>query len=289
MTRRTWLLGGFTLFILLLVVLAIPRTSVIANVPTGEVGIITRAGVMQRVVGPGQSLKLPLVESVHRISVRPSFTRLVPVSAATSDGFPVRGHVSVVWHVNPDHLREAFAQFRTDLRPAIENALPVVVRDILGKQPLDALVAPETRFDNDLTKKLAAAVPAYITLEHAQFDGIDYLPPSDRAISSILEVRRVHLDTANRVKMEQDYRIGDEAQTAKQLAVQAMRDDARLVWLRKFNELELKRLQDLAAAARQDPTILRILELQDDGRPSKDMNGTAMSEPMTTDNSTKSK
>ena len=101
-----------------------------------ERGVLLRNGALVGVVEPGLSFKIPLIETVKRISVQSNATTYQGLQAYSKDQQTATLNVSVSWHVVPAEVGKVYTQYQ-DLdglvSRLISRQVPTQVENVFGQ------------------------------------------------------------------------------------------------------------------------------------------------------------
>lgn len=114
-----------------------------AIVGAGNVGVITRLGAVNRVVNPGLSFKLPILESIEIMETRTQKEQ-VDAEAASKDLQEVKSTIALNYHLRGDKAVEVYQNIGTDYKfriidPAMQEAFKAATakftaEELIGKR-----------------------------------------------------------------------------------------------------------------------------------------------------------
>jgi regulator of protease activity HflC (stomatin/prohibitin superfamily) len=175
-----WGCGGAAfVFVVILVILSI------VIVPAGSVGVITKFGAVDRVVGPGLSMKVPIVDGVVMMDTRTQLEQ-VDASAASYDLQEVTAKIATNYHLLPDKASLVFQTIGPDyeakvVSPSIQNTFKAVTAmftapDLLQKRETVSVKAKEL-LQEELTKY-------YIIVDNFNIVNFDFSKEYNAAIEA---------------------------------------------------------------------------------------------------------
>ena len=232
------------LFLILVVIIAFIVLGVLLGsfftINTAERGVVERFNKFSRIAGPGLSLKLPFVETVHKVDMR---VQELPfkIETKTSDNVFVVIPVSVQYQVLADKVSDAYYKL-TDPEKQIES---YVYNVILGHVPKLAL--DEAYLEKD---QIAKAVKDELdsTMENFGFAIVRAL------VTDIVPDARVKtaMNEINAARREQEAALA-KGEADKTIAVKKAEAEA-----------ESKRLQGEGIAAQRKAIIAGLKESVED-------------------------
>lgn len=114
------------ILIVIVVLFVLPFFGVWTIVSAGHVGVITRLGAVNRVVHPGFTFKIPLIESVIAMETRTQKEQ-VEATAASNDLQEVKSTIALNYHLNGDKAVDVYQNIGVNYRervvdPAMQEA-----------------------------------------------------------------------------------------------------------------------------------------------------------------------
>lgn len=114
------------IFVIIAVLFLFPAFGVWTIVSAGHVGVITRLGAVNRVVHPGFTFKIPLIESVVSMETRTQKEQ-VEATAASNDLQEVKSTIALNYHLNGDKAVDVYQNIGVNYRervvdPAMQEA-----------------------------------------------------------------------------------------------------------------------------------------------------------------------
>lgn len=114
------------ILVVIVVLFVLPFFGVWTIVSAGHVGVITRLGAVNRVVHPGFTFKIPLIESVVSMETRTQKEQ-VEATAASSDLQEVKSTIALNYHLNGEKAVDVYQNIGTNYRervvdPAMQEA-----------------------------------------------------------------------------------------------------------------------------------------------------------------------
>jgi len=174
---------GFTIFVFLVVVLLISLS--IFVVPAGSVGVVTRFGAVSHVAQPGLGMKIPLVDSVHLMSVRTQKDE-VSASAMSENLQVVTSTVAINYHLDGLYAVQVYQNIGTNyadiiIAPALQNTFKSVTAKFTAEELITNRESVRLEAEKELTDRLA---PYHIIVENFNIVNFDFSPEFQAAIEA---------------------------------------------------------------------------------------------------------
>ena len=151
-----------------------------------ERGVLLRNGALVGVVEPGLSCKIPLIETVKRISVQSNATTYQGLQAYSKDQQTATLNVSVSWHVVPAEVGKVYMQYQ-DLdglvSRLISRQVPTQVENVFGQYNAVSAVQNRGKFVADVTKAIRDSVTGPVVIDGVQVENIDFSDDYERSIA----------------------------------------------------------------------------------------------------------
>ena len=151
-----------------------------------ERGVLLRNGALVGVVEPGLSFKIPLIETVKRISVQSNATTYQGLQAYSKDQQTATLNVSVSWHVVPAEVGKVYMQYQ-DLDGLVSRLtsrqVPTQVENVFGQYNAVSAVQNRGKFVADVTKAIRDSVTGPVVIDGVQVENIDFSDDYERSIA----------------------------------------------------------------------------------------------------------
>ena len=151
-----------------------------------ERGVLLRNGALVGVVEPGLSFKIPLIETVKRISVQSNATTYQGLQAYSKDQQTATLNVSVSWHVVPAEVGKVYMQYQ-DLdglvSRLISRQVPTQVENVFGQYNAVSAVQNRGKLVADVTKAIRDSVTGPVVIDGVQVENIDFSDDYERSIA----------------------------------------------------------------------------------------------------------
>lgn len=197
-------------------------------VPSGSRGLYFRLGaVHEKVLGEGVHLKLPIIDKIKKISIRPielEYRVEVDSSGAiTKDNQTVGADMNIFYTYAPDKLVDMWRTYGQDKMEDILSAtLKETFKEVIGEYTIFNIAVSQDEIRGKVTEKLKEKLASYpISLNEVKIVNYDWSDSFDKQIATTME-------RAQQVKQaEQDLLITEqqaqkqvkEAEAAKQATI----------------------------------------------------------------------
>ena len=176
--KRIWIIA-IPVLVILLVALSI------YVVPAGSVGVVTRFSAVNRLAGPGIGLKIPLIESVHNMSVRTQKDE-VEASAMSENLQVVTSTIAINYHLDGGNAITVYQNIGTNyadiiIAPALQNTFKSVTAKFTAEELITNREEVRLEAEKELTNQLAAY---NIIVENFNIVNFDFSPEFQAAIEA---------------------------------------------------------------------------------------------------------
>ena len=190
------------------------------EINTGERGVLLRNGKVVEVVDAGLHFKIPIFETVHKISTRTQTEGFDKIQAYSKDQQPATIKVSVTYHIPVASIESIYQNFR-DIETMVANTVakqvPNQVENTFGRYAAVTVVQSREQFVADVSNNLRKAlenVPVAIDL--VQIENIDF---SDAYEKSIEDRMRAEVEVTTQKQNLEKEKINAEIAVTKAQAV----------------------------------------------------------------------
>src|SRR5260370_40002014 len=165
-----------------------------------ERGVLLRNGAVVGTAQPGLGFKVPMIDSVEKISVRTTTYTWDKMNSYSFDQQPADLKISVTLRAAPDKVSELYSRFGT-LKTAIDQVVsPHVnqqVKVVFGKYTAVRAIQDRGKLNADIKDAIAAALAGeqMIAIESVQLENIEfshaYLQSIEQRIVAEVEVQKL--------------------------------------------------------------------------------------------------
>lgn len=194
--------------------------SSVFTIDAGERGIILRFGKITGIANEGLNVKIPLIDDVHRMSIRDNNLSL-RTEASSSDIQSIMVEIALVYSLKETDLAHIYQTYRSDIeRILITPTLSEKINAIIAEYPIESFIEKRAEISNKInlafTKQIEGsgiAVKSLLITNH------DFSDEFDKAI----EAKKVAEQNALRAKFTlEQKRLEAEAQKIKQASLSPM-------------------------------------------------------------------
>lgn len=238
------------------------------TIDQGDRGVLLRFGKMVSVEEPGLHLKLPFIDSIHKMTVRTvKWTLSTSVYSKDIQGAEVK--ISLNFHLNPSSVGSIYASAGLSYdEKLILPQLLSVSKDVFGRYNAVSIVQAREELTKEIRRALEAKVASYgIVIESVQLENIDF---SDSYEKSVEERMKAEVEV-QRVKQNLEReRINAEMARAKaqgeaDAKIAKASADAKAIEL--VGRAEAEAIRAKSEAMKANPDYVRMLQAEKwDGR-----------------------
>nr|WP_227685329.1 prohibitin family protein [Klebsiella sp. S69] len=235
--------------------------SAVYTINEGERGVVLRYGKTVKIAEPGLGLKIPLVETVEKISVRNHAVIFNKLQAYSNDQQPAIMTVSVNFHIPPSEVEKMYSRYQTI--EALKNRLltrqvPTQLENVFGQYTAIRAVQDRARLVLDIQNAVIKAVAGPIIIESVQIESIDFSDAYEQSIEDRMKAevaiatRKQNLETE---KIQAQIKVTQaQAEADSQLA--AAKAEAEAIRMRGTAEAEAIRVR--GNALRENPGLVSL-------------------------------
>ena len=154
-------------------------------VPAGSVGVVTRFSAINRVAEPGIGMKIPLIDSVHNMSVRTQKDE-VPASAMSENLQVVTSTVAINYHLDGKNAITVYQNIGLNyadiiIAPALQNTF----KSVTAKFTAEELITNREQVRLEAERELTTQLATYnIIVENFNIVNFDFSPEFQSAIEA---------------------------------------------------------------------------------------------------------
>lgn len=157
------------------------------TVDSKERGVVLRSGKIIATAEPGLHFKLPLIDSVEKISTQHQALLFEKLDAYSKDQQPAELRVSISYHVPADQVAEVYSGYGSI--EGLENRIigrqaPTQVENVFGQYTAVSAVQNRVKLVADITKALRDNAKGPIVIDSVQVENIDFSNAYEQAISA---------------------------------------------------------------------------------------------------------
>lgn len=235
------------------------------TIDQGTRGVILRNGALVGIAQPGLGFKLPLIDSVEKISVQTHVETFERMHTYSKDQQPAELKISVNYRVSGDRVADLYTQFGS-----IEGALNRVIRPhvnqqtkvVFGGYTAVSAIQDRGKLNAEVADAIQEAVKGPIVVESVQIENIDYSKAYEASIEQRMlaevEVQKLR-QNADREKVQAEITVTQANARANGVRAQAQ---AEADGIRLKGEAEATAIRARAAALGENPNLVTLVQAE---------------------------
>ena len=155
------------------------------TVDQGERGVHLRNGAVVGSAEPGLGFKLPIFDTIKRISVQNLTVQYDKVPAYSKDQQTAEIRVSVSFHVPPGDVIALYSEYGSLeglTSRLVDRQVPTQVENVFGQYTAISAVQNRVTFVKDVTRAIRDAVKGPIVIDGVQIENIDFSDAYEKSI-----------------------------------------------------------------------------------------------------------
>lgn len=268
---------GIITAILLLILLAF---SAFYTVDEGERGILLTNGKLESVESAGLHFKLPMFQSVKKISTRTQTISGQTLSMYSYDQQIAELAISVTFHIAPEQVEDVYTRygengiFINGILPRINE----VSKTVFGKFTAERAIQERNKLNEDMNREIQEALSNVpVIIENIQIENLDFSDTYERAVEQAAkakadveraksELARVEQEAQQKVKNAEAEAAATKARAeaaAYSTKVQGEAEaNAAAYSIKVQGEAEANAIRERGAALRENPDVIRLTTAQ---------------------------
>lgn len=211
------------------------------TVEQGEIGLKRRFGEIVGTADAGLHFKIPIVESVVKLSIRTEKASYDDIESYSRDIQASRARVTTNVRLDPAFAQAIYAQYGENyVERVVEPQLLRRLKEVIGQYVAADIIAQRAKLGLDIEAALRSAVPEGILVESVQIENINFSEAYEAAIEQAMQAEA----EVRKVRNQQER----ERVAADTLVIQA-RGQAQSVRERAMAEADAIKLRGEAEAA----------------------------------------
>ena len=225
------------------------------TVDQGERGVITRNGAVVGTAEPGLGFKLPIVDSVHEITVQTQARIYDKVMAYSQDQQTAHMNISVNYRLAPDQVEKIYSEFggrEGIVTRMLDRQVPEEVKNVFGRFNAATSIKERERLSIEIQAAVQKAAGSdMMIIESVQIENIDFSAAYEQSIEQRMlaevEVQKV-TQNAEREKVQAE------------IAVIKAKAEADAVKLR--GDAEAHAINARGKALRDNPSLVELVQAE---------------------------
>ena len=155
------------------------------QIDQGERGVHLRNGAVIGSSEPGLGFKLPMFDTIKRVSVQNLAAQYDKVPAYSKDQQTAEIKVSVSFHVPPGSVIELYSEYGSIeglTSRVVDRQVPTQVENVFGRYTAISAVQNRVQFVQDVTKAIRESVKGPIVIDSVQIENIDFSDAYEKSI-----------------------------------------------------------------------------------------------------------
>jgi regulator of protease activity HflC (stomatin/prohibitin superfamily) len=155
------------------------------TVDQGERGVHLRNGKIVGTAAPGLGFKIPLIDSVVKISTQTHTASYQELQAYSRDQQPATIRASVTFSVPADKVEEVYENFKnidSMMARLVDRQVPTQVENIFGKYTAISVVQERVKFGLDVTEAITKSINGPIVINSVQIENIDFSAAYEKSV-----------------------------------------------------------------------------------------------------------
>ncbi|MCJ8053659.1 prohibitin family protein [Shinella curvata] len=218
------------------------------TIDQGERGVILRYGAVSGTADPGLGFKLPLIDSVVRISVQSKAIVYEKMEAYSRDQQPADIRLSVNYRIPADRVETVYANYGGEdglLSRLIERKVFEETKTVFGRFNAVTAIQERGRLNSEVAAAIQEGIAGPVLIESVQIENIDFSEAYEASIEQRMlaevEVQRLR-QNAEREKVQAEITVTQaRAQAdARRAEAQAQADAVRLAAQAESEAIKLR-------------------------------------------------
>lgn len=251
------------------------------TIDQGERGVILRYGAIAGTAEPGLGFKLPLIDTVVRISVQSQAAVYDQMEAYSRDQQPATVKLSVNYRIPVDGVATVYEQYGSEeglLSRLIERRVFEETKTVFGRFAAVTAIQERGRLNQEIAMAIQEGVRGPVTIESVQIENIDFSDSYEASIEQRMlaevEVQKLR-QNAEREKVQAEITVtqANASADARRADAQAQADAVRLQAqaeaeaIRLRGDAEALAIKARGDALRNNPGLVSLTQAEKwDGR-----------------------
>ncbi len=235
------------------------------TVDQGERGVHLRNGAIVGTSEPGLGFKLPMFDSVVKVSTQTHTVSYERLQAYSRDQQPAILKASVTFFVPPDKVEDLYANFKNIdslVDRLIDRQVPTQIENIFGKYTAISAVQERIKLVADVTEAIKKNIHGPVTIESVQIENIDF---SDAYEKSVEDRMRAEVEVQTQKQNLEKERVNAEiavTQAQAEADSQLARAKAQAESIRITGEAEASAIKSRAEALAKNQDLIELTKAE---------------------------
>ncbi|KAB2698076.1 prohibitin family protein [Brucella haematophila] len=246
------------------------------TIDEGERGVILRYGAVAGVAQPGLGFKIPMIDSIVRVSVQSKAAIYNQMEAYSRDQQPATMNLSVNYRIPPDRVEEVYANYGGEdglLSRLVERRVFEESKTVFGKFNAVTAIQERSRLNQEIAEAIQNSVRGPVVVDSVQIENIDFSDAYEQSIEQRMlaevEVQRLRQNaerekvqaeiTVTQAKAQADARRAEAEAQADAVRLQA---EAESEAIRLRGEAEATAIKARGDALRDNPGLVSLTQAE---------------------------
>jgi regulator of protease activity HflC (stomatin/prohibitin superfamily) len=235
------------------------------TIDQGERGVVLRNGRIIGTASPGLGFKMPLIDSVVRISVQSQLLKYDKQSTYSRDQQTAEIRLSVSIRATESNVDDLYAQYG-GLQGAIDRLISPKVyeelKTVFGQYNAVTAIQERARLNTDVRNAITKAAQGLVTIENVQIENIDFSDAYEKSIEQRMlaevEVQKIR-QNAEREKVSAEITVTQATAQANAVRQRALAE-AEAIKLR--GEAEAAAISARGKALGDNPHLVTLVQAE---------------------------
>jgi len=224
-----------------------------------------RNGKIVGTAAPGLGFKIPIIDTVVKISTQTHTTSYQALQAYSRDQQPATIRASVTFNVPADKVEEVYENFKSIdsmIARLVDRQVPTQVENIFGKYTAISVVQERIKFGIDVTDAITKAINGPIVINSVQIENIDFSAAYEKSVEDRMRAE-VEVQTQKQ-NLEKERVSADIAVTKAQGEAdsQLARAKAEAESIRIKGDAEASAIKSRAEALAQNQNLIELTKAE---------------------------
>ncbi len=255
MARR--IAGAAVVLLLILIVLG----GSFYTVDQGERGVILRNGAITGTADPGLGFKLPIIDSIVKITVQSKAQIYDDVQAYSRDQQPAVIKMSVNYRLPADQVGKIYSDYGSEegiVSRLIDRRVFEQAKNVFGQFNAVTAIQERARLNAETEAAIRASVKGPVFIESVQIENIDFSDAYEQSIENRMlaevEVQKLR-QNAEREKVQAQITVTQANARADAVRAEA---EANAAATRLAGDAEADAIRAKGAALRDNPSLISL-------------------------------
>ena len=235
------------------------------TIDQGERGVVLRNGRIIGTASPGLGFKMPLIDSIVRISVQSQLLKYDKQATYSRDQQTAEIRLSVTIRATESNVDDLYAQYGS-LQAAIDRQISPKVyeelKTVFGQYNAVTAIQERARLNTDVRNAITKAAHGLVTIENVQIENIDFSDAYEKSIEQRMlaevEVQKIR-QNAEREKVSAEITVTQATAQANAVRQRALAE-AEAIKLR--GEAEAAAISARGKALGDNPHLVTLVQAE---------------------------